>query len=944
MKEADFEAKWRKKWEESAIFEPEVSEKKKKFITAAYPYVQSPIHIGHARTYSNADVYARYLRMNGFNVLFPMAWHVTGTPILAISRRIGQNDEGLIRIYHEVYHVPTEKLKTFGDAHKLIEYFSHEVMEGMKEMGFSIDWRRRFNTSNPHYSKFIEWQFKQLHDMGLIKKGEHPVLWCPACGNAVGEHDVLGDKKAQIEEFTLVKYYLNEGSAPVVLPAATFRPETIFGATNVWINPDKEYVEAQVDGEAWIISREASEKIALQKDSVKIKRTLKGAELVGKELYLPMPDRKVPVLPAGFVDTNNATGIVYSCPAHAPYDLMALRDLGSRYGADRIKPIPLIKSPKYGDLPAVEVCDSMMIKDQNDPRLEQATSEIYSQEFHKGVMRQEVAAYAGMKVSEAKEAVRKDLMKREQADIFFEIMNHPIMCRCNTACMVKVLKNQWFIDYGDQGWKSKAHGLVDSMVILPEKMRLDYHNTIDWLHERACARKQGLGTKLPMDPDWIIESLSDSTIYMAYYTVSRHITENKLHTGQLVPEFWDYVLLGKGSAEKLSTSTGIGAELLAKMRQEFCYWYPVDSRHSGEDLVSNHLTFFLMNHVAIFPKEHWPAQIVTNGFVTCEGQKMSKSLGNVITLREAVAKYGADVVRVSVLYGSSLEQDTNFTETSAGTIRSRVQKFIELAQEASSGKGAEYGDADIWIMSRLNSHMAEMPQMMERFEYREVLNRLLFLFDRDLNWYMKRSASRAALWDVMAKLSLLISPFMPFTSEEIWEKLGNAPFASVQQWPLADRNAISPEKEKKEQFMQSLLDDVREVERLSKIENPELYIYTAEDWKWDALRILRQNSGDIGRSMKECSGGALEEAIRRTDHNFKQLADAITRFLQYAAKQRMHEQEIIAINEQKILGEEKEFLEKELGMKIHINEKAGFEQKKTPIPYKPAIYAVKSES
>jgi leucyl-tRNA synthetase len=937
----DIESKWRKKWEEAKLFEPEVSEKPKKYITAAYPYAQGPQHIGHARTYSNADVYARYLRMNGFNVLFPMAWHVTGTPILAISRRIGEGDEDLKKIYREVYNVPQEKLETFSDPHKLIEYFSKEIGDGMKEMGFSIDWRRQFNTGNPHYSKFIEWQFKQLHERGLIKKGEHPVLWCPGCGNAVGEHDVLGDKKAQIEEFTLVKYYLNENNATKIFPAATFRPETIFGATNLWINPDKDYVEALVEGENWIISKEAVEKLKLQKDSVKIISESKGSKFVGKELYLPLPNRKVPVLPAKFVDTNNATGIVYSCPAHAPYDWMALKDLGTQYGADKITPIPLIKTPKYGDFPAVEICNTLLIKNQDDPRLEQATSEIYSQEFHKGVLRPEVPHYAGMKVSEAKEAVKKDLIKREQGDIFFEIMNQPIKCRCNTTCGVKILKNQWFIDYGNPDWKKKAHGLVDKMKILPEKARLDYHNTIDWLHERACARKQGLGTKLPLDPEWIIESLSDSTIYMAYYTVSRYITESKLHTKQLIPELWDYIFLGKGNPEDLADETEIDIKLIQKMRKEFLYWYPLDSRHSGEDLVSNHLTFFLMNHVAIFPETLWPKQIVTNGFVLCEGQKMSKSLGNIIPLREAIRKYGADIVRVSVLYGSGLEQDTNFTETAAGTIGTKASRFLDLAEEAKKSCPGKYNDIDIWIISRLNSQMREIPELMEKFEYRDVLNRIMFLFDRDLGWYLKRTSDRKALKEIMETMAKILSPFMPYTSEEIWETLGNKPFVSSQKWLLADENSINPAIEKKEEYIQSLIEDMRQVARLSKIENPEIHIYPAEAWKWDALRILKEQNGDMGKAMRECSGGALEKAIKECNQNFQQLADSISRFLQYAVKQRLHENDIIGLDEEKVLNSDKEFLEKETGFKIFVNDKTSFEKKKSPLPYKPAIYAIR---
>ncbi len=924
----EIEDKWQKRWSEAKLFEPEVSKAKKFFLTAAYPYVQGPQHIGHARTYSVADVFARFLRMNGFNVLFPMAWHVTGTPILAISKRISQGDEDLISIYRDVYKVNEDTIRTFSDTMKLIEYFIKEVSEGMKEMGFSIDWRRQFNTSFPTYSKFIEWQFKKLKERGMIKKGEHPVTWCPSCENAIGEHDTLNDKKAKIEEFTIVKFMLPDGR---ILPAATFRPETIFGATNMWLNPDSEYVEAEVGSEKWIISREASEKLKLQKDDIKIIEDIEPKSLIDKKVSVPVTGKEIPIFPASFVSADNATGVVYSCPAHAPYDWMALVDMGSHHGADKIKPISLIKSEKYGEFPAKEICEKMGIKSQNDPRLEEATAEIYSAEFHKGIITQAGGQYSGLKVSDAKNQVKKDLIARKLGDIFYEIMNQPVMCRCDTKCMVNILKNQWFIDYGNPEWKKTAHKLVDSMKILPEEARLDYHNTIEWLHERACARKRGLGTRLPFDPEWMIESLSDSTIYMAYYTVSRHINEHKIQAKQLIPEFWDFIFLGKGNSEDLADETGIDEKLIKKMKAEFEYWYPLDSRHSATDLIYNHLTFFIMNHVAIFPEKLWPKQIVTNGFVMYEGQKMSKSLGNIIPLREAVNKYGADVVRVSVLYGSGLGQDTNFTESSAGTIRAKMNRLLELAVGAGSQKKSKRSEIDFWLLSRLNMRMQNAQDLMEKFEFREVLNNMLFMFDHDLSWYLKRSSERAALPEVIETLAKMLSPFMPYTCEEIWEKLGNKPFACTEKWPKADMKAMRKDIEKKEEYLQNLIEDIKNVAMLSKIEKPSIYLETTEDWKWSSLEEMKANSGDVGKSIKTLA------------ERFPEKQPEIPGFVQYLAKQRTWEHEIIKTEEAKILKAEKDYLEKELGMKISVNDREAIsrlEKRKNPSPMKPAIYAV----
>jgi len=156
------------------------------------------------------------------------------------------------------------------------------------------------------------------------------------------------------------------------------------------------------------------------------------------------------------------------------------------------------------------------------------------------------------------------------------------------------------------------------MSILPNEIVDEFHYVVGWLHERACARQHGMGTKLPWDKDWIVESLSDSVIYMAYYTIARFVNDGTIQAENLSKEFFDYVFLTKGSANKVS---GIKASTVEEIRKEFSYFYPVDSRHSGRDLVPNHLTFFVFNHVAIFPENNWPQQIVVNGSVLMDGKK-----------------------------------------------------------------------------------------------------------------------------------------------------------------------------------------------------------------------------------------------------------------------------------------------------------------------------------
>src|SRR5439155_17069657 len=177
----------------------------------------------------------------------------------------------------------------------------------------------------------------------------------------------------------------------------------------------------------------------------------------------------------------------------------------------------------------------------------------------------------------------------------------PVVCRCMTPSVVRIVSDQWFIRYGDDEWKKETHAAMERMTFYPPAVRKQFDYVVDWLRDWACAREHGLGTHLPQDPRWLIESLSDSTIYMSYYTIA-HLVEKGTVTGSspragvdaadLTPAFFDFVMLGKGDAKSAAKGT-VTPELTERARREFLYWYPLDFRNSGKDLVQNHLTFMV---------------------------------------------------------------------------------------------------------------------------------------------------------------------------------------------------------------------------------------------------------------------------------------------------------------------------------------------------------------
>ena len=195
---------------------------------------------------------------------------------------------------------------------------------------------------------------------------------------------------------------------------------------------------------------------------------------------------------------------------------------------------------------------------------------------------------------------------------------------------------------------------------------------------------------LPWDKDWIVESLSDSVIYMAYYTMSRFVNDGTLKPENLTKEFFDYILLDKGDISLAVSTSKLSEDIIDMVKKEFKYFYPVDSRHSGRDLVQNHLSFFVLNHVAIFEKKYWPKEIVVNGSVMMDGAKMSKSMGNIIPLRTAIREHGADPIRLAIISSAELLQDADFNMESVYGIQNKLESLLE---ECSNLKASQIG---IW--------------------------------------------------------------------------------------------------------------------------------------------------------------------------------------------------------------------------------------------------------
>jgi leucyl-tRNA synthetase len=930
------EDKWQKSWEKQKIYRAEPNSKKTKFfITVCYPYVNGAPHIGHSYTFFRTDVYARFKRMQGFNVLFPQGWHATGEPILGVVERLKKQDNMQIETLKQFGARQSDIKKFAKDPRYLVSFFIDKWTDTFKKAGMSIDWRRSFVTTTltPTYSRFIEWQYNTLKKKGYVVQGTHPVIWCPKDQSPTGDHDRLEGEGESPQDYVLLKFRIDE----YVLPAATLRPETIYGVTNMWINPDAEYVALKVDDEKWIVSRYAAQKL-LDQMHCQIEGIFDQKQFMGKICIDPVGNREIPILPAQFVDPENATGIVMSVPSHAPYDWIALKDLIGRnelqqYGLSQhdIEPIAVIKTEGLDEQPAIQITEKMGITTiKQEKELDEATNMLYKKEFHQGVLNEKCGPYAGTPVSKAKEKLIIDFIDRGVADIMWEPTGK-VVCRCTTRCHVKILENQWFLKFSDENWKEEVRRHLAKMTIYPAEARSNFENTIEWLKDKACTRRSGLGTPLPWDKSWIVETLSDSTIYMAYYTISHILKENKIPAEKLTDEVFDFIFLGKGDINEIAGKTGLRKKILLSLRDQFEYFYPVDMRNSGKDLIQNHLTFYLFHHAAIWPEKKWPRGISINGHVNVEGDKMSKSKGNIMPLIDLIEQFGADLVRINIISSSEGIDDADWRAENIKGYRSRLELLADLVDDMKKAGHVGNRNIEVYLKTRTNESIKNASDSYEQMRFRTGVNQALFETTNDIKWYLRRvggikAADRKTLKECVATIVKMIAPLTPHFSEEMWSRLGNKKSVFESQWPLYAEIRGMEEAESGENMIRQTISDIEEIQKLAKIEKPKkVKVFVAENWKFRVYQhVLRNKDKGINEITKDLMssgnyGNATVAFIQSLYKKINELKPVLPRTMQL-----------------NLLNESKDFLEKELQLKTEIidAEKSELPKAKQAVPQK----------
>lgn len=849
--------KWQKAWENAELGKAAVNKDKDKFFMIfAYPGISGFLHVGHMRGFSYTDAICRYERLKGKEVIFPVGTHASGNQAISFANKVKNKDQDCIN-YLLNNGCPQKKIKELTTPEKIIEYFNGVyVNDYWKKFGFLCDWQRFTCTTFPDYEKFIQWQFKKLLQKNLLVQKPYFATACPVHGPVAvdpSETDISKGGNAEKNEYTLLKFKLDH----YYLVAATLRPETIYGQTNLWVNPEIKYLHVAVEGEDWIMSREAAEKLQYQKDDVLLKEDIDIKKLISKKAKAPGIEKEIIILPATFVNANVGTGIVTSVPSDAPYDYVALKTLQENqqlckaYNLNpleiiNINPISIIKTKGYGNFPAKEIVEKLGIKSLADTKLEEATKEVYKAGYHSGVMTENCGKYSGKKVEEAKELIKAELLETGRGDVFHDL-SEEVICRCGNKVFIKRIDDQWFIRYSDQALTEQSKEHAKQMNIYPKEYRESLPGILDWFSDRACTRLGNwLGSRFPFDENWIVEPISDSTLYPAYYIVSKFINNNTITLHDLSEEFFDYVFL----------SLGNGKKQWKLIREEFQYFYPLDLNLGGKEHQTVHFPVFIMNHVGILPADKWPKGIMVNWWVTGKGGKISKSKGGAEPIPNAIEKYGVDAMRLYYAHIGSPHVDVVWTEEAVLNYKNALERIYALAEELRKANGNKKS-VDEWLLSRVHEHVKTCNLAMENYGLRELASLVYYTMYDDLKWYLRRGGgNKKIISEVLSIWTKLMNPITPHLSEELND---TKELVSVSSWPKVDEKKISKKAEAYEELVRNTLEGMRNVLNLAKLEKAKRFIlFVAEDWNYSLFNLISKEI-KVTRNVGEIMRRALEE-------------------------------------------------------------------------------------
>lgn len=731
----DFEKKWQDKWYSSDVYRAEdFSKKPKYYILSEFPYTSGDgVHIGHCKTYTMTDVMARHARMHGKNVLYPMGWDAFGLPTENTAIKTKTNPKIL--------------------THSNVSTFKKQ----MQMMGWSFDWKREIDTTQPSYVKWTQWIFLKLFEKGLAYKNEMPINWCPKCKTGLANEEVVDGKHERCgssvttktlnqwmlkitayadrladelegldysesivaaqrnwigrKEWIDITYPIDGTNETIVV--STTRPDTNFGATFVVLAPEHPILDSQKG----LVPEEYRSKvdgyIKVTQSKTEDERIEEGREKTGEftGLYCvnQLNNVKMPIYVTDFVLMTVGTGAVVGVPGHDKRDF----EFAQKFNL----PVVRVVTTKDGDTsPITEIA-----------QVQESDGIIMNSDFLDGLDIHDATAKV-MDFLEEK-GWGKRVVRYHLRDWLFSRQHYwgePIpIVHCNKCGAVPV-------------------PYEDLPVVLPDVESYEPTETgesplavmTEWVNVKCP--KCGGPAKRETDtmPNW-----AGSSWYFCRFC------DPDCLSGIADPKLLDY-------------------------------WMPVDFYDGGAEHVNLHLLYSrfwykFLGDIGVVPGKEPYASRRNHGMLLGEsGIKMSKSVGNVINPDVLVKKYGTDVVRLYLLFVGPYDGTSEWSDRAIKGVARFVNRFWELMQN-NIENNSKHSDPDV----------EKAVTILVRTLDRNIPNRRFNTSVAALMEFYNAVKAKKICKDCLKKIITVVGPLMPHLTEELWSELGHTESVHKEQWP-----------------------------------------------------------------------------------------------------------------------------------------------------------------
>ncbi|MPM19975.1 Leucine--tRNA ligase [bioreactor metagenome] len=725
------EKKWQKKWLEEKTYRCENAGAKPKFYALVeFPYPSGQgLHVGHARPYTAMDVIARKKRMDGYNVLFPMGYDAFGLPT--------EN-------YAIKNHIHPTKV-----THDNIGVFRAQL----QMLGYSFDWDREINTTDPEYYKWTQWIFLQLFKHGLAYKTTMPVNWCTSCKCVLANEEVVEGvcercgapvvrkEKSQwmlkitayaqrliddlddldfIERVKIqqrnwigrstgaeVDFNTTEGDA---LRVFTTRPDTLFGATYMVMAPEHAFVKKwasrlQNPDEVNEYVDAAARKSDFERSEISKEKT--GVELKGVRAINPVNGKEIPIYLSDYVLGTYGTGAIMAVPGHDTRDW----EFAKKFS------LPIIEVVRGGDVSAEAFTDCETGIMVNSGFLD------------------------GMSVEDAKVSITKWL---EDKGLGESKVNYKL--------------RDWVFS------RQRYWGEPIPMVKCPK---------CGWVP----LQESELPLLLPDVKSY--EPTDNGESPLAHMT--DWVKTTCPHCGGPAERETDTMPQWAGSSWYfLRYMDPHNSEALAS-KEAMDYWSPVDWYNGGMEHTTLHLLYSRFWHkflydIGVVPTKEPYAKRTSHGMILGEGsEKMSKSRGNVVNPNDIIAEYGADTMRLYIMFIGDFEKAATWSSKAVKGCKRFLDRVWNLAEMCSDSP--EYTSAS---ESAIHKAIKKVSDDIGDMKFNTAIATLMAL----TNDFYANGVSKGD----MKALLLMLSPFAPHISEELWENLGFPGMACSQSWPVYDES------------------------------------------------------------------------------------------------------------------------------------------------------------